>query len=190
MKKFELVLVFAALAAVLLKLVLIKFSNQIFFLSSVTLGFFYLIFSIFLLNNVDLKKGAFKGIRAGRLVGAIGLGITFSTLTFGLCFKFLMLTGANQLLFIGCLWLLVIGFFALVVAIVKKKFQDNFYITIFKRISIFMLLSVVAFFTSGNKIIDVYYRNYPVYRDLLKRSIIDPESVDVKALEAEEEKIR
>lgn len=99
--------------------------------------------------------------------------------------------GAGEMLIIGSSQLTVIGLIALVIFITKYKMKSVFYSFALKRVIGWLLIAVAFYFTSGNTLIDIYYRDYPTYKELLKKSFDDPENEELYLkLEKEAEKIR
>lgn len=185
MKKLEKILPLLILIAFLLKLNSLPGASALFILSISSLSVLYY-FGFLLFNNIRLrhvfKKSAYQGSTAQRIIGSIGLGISFSCILMGCLFKLLFWVGSHAQLTLG-LFLLSI---AMVFALLKNKGKaSNFYTPLYKRSIIIGLSGILLYATPATSIADVFYRNDPEYLEAFKRLLKDPQNEEY-LLELEE----
>lgn len=164
MKKIELVLGFSALISAILNLFDYPMSAQLLIVSIGNLSIFYMYLGIPLLNNIPFRKifqrASYEGISKLRFIGALALGLTLSASLLGLLFKLMLWPNANLELVIGFSGLCI----ALGVAIWRYlKNNDSFYMGVFKRIAIFMVLVVGGLAIPKYAVLEFKYSEYPGY---------------------------
>ena len=146
--------------------------------------YFYLGFA--LLNGIRLrklfKKVSFSEIGTPRIIAAVILGICLSTLIIGMMFKLLFLPGANEMLSIGLISILV-SLVALVgYALVKKSNFNNYYF----RIGPSLIFGGILYFTPTTDLMKIEYREYPDYAKAAIEAYQDPANEDLQKKEEEE----
>lgn len=128
---------------------------------------FYFGCSVPLLNKISTDKVVSDGnIQIDKMIAAGAFGLFASVVQTGICFKLMSWIGGNEMLVIGLSGLGLTGLAAIVAPLFKKS-----YTPILIRVFIFLSTGTTILLTPQNTIIDLYYRNYPVYRELLKKAV-------------------
>ena len=193
MKKLEIVLVITIVIGIIGNLFLIEYSNHVFMIGCTVLATLYFYLSFVFFNDISVrkmfKKSSYKGVTAKRIIGTIGIGQTLSIIIIGFQFKFLLLPGAHEMLIIGVESLMVISIIAGFIFIKRYKGQSEFYSRIFKRTIPAIIVGALFYWLPTDSLIDIKYRDRPVYSELLKQSIKDPNNEQLRQeLEQEREK--
>jgi hypothetical protein len=111
MRIFEIILVILVVAAIFMRFLFIPGTDEILMISLTLLGTLYFAGGALVLNHVGLRatfKGALSNIAPVRIIVAGGAGIALSIICIGTLFKILELTGADEELLIGCVFMAVI----------------------------------------------------------------------------------
>jgi hypothetical protein len=181
MKKFELIVGFIAILGIFLKILHIQGSELLIVLSFSALSTFYYVFSFAFFNGIRLqnifKKESYKDTNAKRIIGAVGLGISLSTIIMGGLFKLLFWAGANMQLMTG---LVILGIILPVATIFYFRNKEEYYKRIFKRIVIYGGIGLFLFLMPSSALVDIYYRNYPDYAELYKKVLDSPKDLELR----------
>lgn len=191
MKKIELVFGLSALIASILNLFDYPMSTQLLIVSIGNLSIFYMYLGIPLFNHIPFRKmfsrSSYEGISKLRFIGSLALGLSFSATLIGLLFKLMIWPNANIELLIGLSGL----FIGLWVAIWRyQKRPSEFYLDIFKRIAIFIVLAIVGLALPKYAILEFKYSDYPDYVEAFKARSERPNSTELtEKLELERQKM-
>lgn len=157
------VLVFVSL---LLKLALIPLSglSLLFVFAFLTIALIYFPLGFAFFNQIRLrrifKSESYKGLSPGRILGAIGVGISLSPICLGIIFKIQDWPGANNMLEAG----LIPSFIILIIAIYKYfKSTDHYYKRIVIRLLIIGVFGLTLLFTTQLRLVKIQFRNHPQY---------------------------
>ena len=146
MKKIELIVGFASILAIILKIIHLPGSSILLTLTFGMLSIFYYLFSFALFNGIRLqdifKKEAYRDTNAKKIIGTIGLGFVISLIIIGGLFKLQFFPGADFLLRIG---LITIGIILLIVTIFYFNNKTDYYKRIIKRIAIYGVLGLILY---------------------------------------------
>lgn len=169
MKKIEIIFGLTALIAAILSLFDYPMSTQLLIVSIGNLSIFYMYLSIPLFNAIPARKmfsrASYEGISKGRFIGSLALGLTFSAALIGLLFKLMIWPNALVEMLIALLGLLI----ALAVSIQRYRLKkDSFYLGVFKRIAIFLILVVVGIAIPKYAVLEFKYADYPKYIEAFK----------------------
>ena len=164
MKKVEKILAALALIGLVMKFLLIPGHGLllVFPLCFLSIIYFFLGFALF--NDIPLrkmfKKESYQAISSAKLIGTIGLGFSFSELTFGMLFKIQNYPGSTTQLIGGLFFTIII----LIIALVQYgKNKAAFYKSIFFRISIIGSLGLITLLTPKDWLMKVTHRDDPEY---------------------------
>jgi hypothetical protein len=177
MKRAEYLLAILSIIALGLNLFFIPGSGFLTVFSLLMLSMLYCYLSFALFNDIRLRKifkrNSYIDVSSLRILGAVCAGLTLSTTTIGLMFKFQSLPGAHFLLGAGLFGLLIVTFVGL---IKYAKNKSSYYAGIFKRITIVGGLGLILMMTPKSIWIEIKYRNQPEYVDALKKAMADPDN--------------
>ncbi len=149
MKKTEVILWGVLLITTILR-ALFNIPFPIVLCIGVILSIFYFSLTVFLLNNIPLKKNfnktAYNNISDLRLVGSILSGLAFSILSTSVTFKILAFPGSKFLLFFSLIFTIII----LIVTSVRLKKSEvkNFYKSLKNRCIILLIVTASLFIFS------------------------------------------
>lgn len=129
-----------------------------------SLLYFFLGFAIF--NDIPLKnifkRESYQAISPAKLIGTIGLGFSFSEITFGILFKMMNYQGSTTQLVGGLFFVIII----LIVALLQyRKNKSNFYKNIFLRILIIGGLGLITLLTSQDWLMQFTHRQHSKYSE-------------------------
>ncbi len=153
------------LLGITLALFLAPGSNAIIVLFSSFLILFYFLFSFIFFNGIRVRKmfraSSYKGISAGRIIGAIAAGVALSICLSGIMSKLMFWEGSHQMMK-SALYLITP---VLLIGIIKYiNNRSNYHLKILIRLlilgSIGLMLLQISWF-------DIKYRNHP---DLIEAS--------------------
>lgn len=187
MKKIELILGLTAVIAAVLNLFDYPMSTQLLIVSIGNLSLFYMYLSIPLFNQIPVRKifsrTSYEAISKGRFIGSLVVGLTFSAALIGLLFKLMIWPIAVTELLIALSGLLI----AFGVSIWRYRLsQDTFYINLFKRMAVFLVLVIVGLAIPKYAILEFKYAAYPAYIEAFKARSENPNSEELtKKLEEE-----
>jgi NAD/NADP transhydrogenase beta subunit len=146
MKKSELFFASLVLIALVLKLAHLPGSNFILVISLSYLSFLYFYLGFALFNNISLrqipKRESYKKISTLRIIGAIGAGLALSQTAIGILFTLLRWPGANNLLQIGLIGLVLTGVLG---AIKFSQTKATFYPDLLKRVVFSGVFGLILF---------------------------------------------
>lgn len=187
MKKIELILGLTAVIAAVLNLFDYPMSTQLLIVSIGNLSLFYMYLSIPLFNQIPVRKifsrTSYEAISKWRFIGSLVVGLTFSAALIGLLFKLMIWPIAVTELLIALSGLLI----AFGVSIWRYRLsQDTFYINLFKRMAVFLVLVIVGLAIPKYAILEFKYAAYPAYIEAFKARSENPNSEELtKKLEEE-----
>ena len=186
MKLAEKILILLALLFAYMKYKLFPGANEMLMIILTIQSVIYFYLGFALLNGIRLrklfKKVSFSEIGTPRIIAAVILGICLSTLIIGMMFKLLFLPGANEMLSIGLISILV-SLVALVgYALVKKSNFNNYYF----RIGPSLIFGGILYFTPTTDLMKIEYREYPDYAKAAIEAYQDPANEDLQKKEEEE----
>ena len=187
MKKFELIVGFAAILGICLKILHFPGSTVLTVLAFGILSIFYYVFSFTLFNDIGdirlrdirlqdiFRKESHKDSNAKGIKEFVRIlwSWTLPLILIGGLFKLQFWAGGNRLLLLG---LLSIGLILLTVTI----FKSDYYKRILKRIAIYGGLGLVLFLTPTATLVDIYYRNNPEYAELYKKVLAAPDNLELR----------
>lgn len=179
MKIIERATIIIAFLGFLLKLLLVRSGMSIFIIGSSLLSCIYFYFGFALLNGIGFrtmfKKTSYTNINAGRIIGAIGVGIFLSIISIGVLFKLQIWNGSREMLTIGATGLFMTLMAAGVVLLFKHKGMDSFYKGIFVRGIAALTIAVIVFLTPGRSLIRIFHRDKPAYAELMIKALEYPQ---------------
>ena len=180
MKVIErLALAFSAIG-LLKKILLIRpGTNEILMIGLTFLALFYLILSFALFNNIRLnvifKKSSYALVSRGRIVGAVGLGISLWVCVTAILFKLLNLTGATEMLVNGIALLTLVLVVALIIFVTKKyRWIDLYFKNIFIRGLATLTIVITLYLLPPFTLVKLFHRDDPMYIELYIKSIENP----------------
>lgn len=181
MKKFELIFGLIAATGIILKFTFNVIGSMfLMILSFSMLNLFYLLLSFAFFNNIVLrdvlKKRAYKETNLKRVLGSFVLGLSLAIIIIGALFKIQLWPGAYIQLKTG---LIILSFVSFVAIFLSNRNTSEFFIRIFKRITIIGGIGIVLFFTPSYKLVDIYYRNDPAMAKLEKKRLANPDNEEV-----------
>ncbi|MDH5597611.1 MAG: hypothetical protein OEY34_00720 [Cyclobacteriaceae bacterium] len=178
LKRLEIILTLLIVVAIVGSLSGAGYFNVILMICITPLAGIYFYLSIALFNGISFrdifKKERYGEISTKRMIGTIGMGISFSIILMGFLFKFLLLPGASQMLSIGVVQLSVVSLVAVYKLFTTNQSQIFFYRNAFKRIIPIYMVGLFMYLLPPDTLIDFKFRDYPEYAELLKKSIEDP----------------
>ncbi len=181
MKKFELIVGLIAIFGIFLKIINIPGGGTLITFAFMTLSMFYYVFSFALFNGIRLrdilKKGSYKDTSIKRIIGAVGLGLSFPPIICGGLFKLQLWPGANIYLLTG---LVTTGLILLIATIFYFRNKADYYKRIFKRIIIYGGLGLILYLTPTSVFIDIYFGDNPDYAELYKKVLADPNNLELR----------
>jgi hypothetical protein len=187
MKKTEITVLIISMIAIVLNFLLVPGGSVLTIVSLSFLATIYFYFSFALFNNIRFrnvfKKESYKNISSQKMIGSIGAGVALSLTAIGVLFKLLSWPGASVNLMAGLLGLMIV---ATIATIKFSNNKSNYYLPIFKRITLFGVLGFVLPLTPRSTFIDLKYRNHMDYADALKNSIADPTNKELHKILDEE----
>jgi hypothetical protein len=189
MKKFEKIMLYAALLGLVLMLLNFPLSSVILFFSMLLLSclYFYLGFTLF--NNILLRKAfkseSYKGIKSTRIALSVGFGWGLSTLTVGILFYFLNYPLQRSFINVGIISTSI--FLALILIISHREFKKQQGIIV--RAAGAILIGIILIILPDYYLEKVQYRNHPGYLDAMIKLEADPNNEKLIE-EFEEEKLR
>lgn len=121
------------------------------------LSLFYFVLSLALFNGIHfkdiLKKNSYQNISGKKLIGSVGLGIALSYIIIGIMFEIQSYPGADYILSIG---IVSVGIIAIIAAVFYfKNKREAFYLRVFKRIVIYLIIGIILYFTPVNNAFNV-----------------------------------
>ncbi|MDF2455770.1 MAG: hypothetical protein K0R51_1763 [Cytophagaceae bacterium] len=153
------------LFGVALTLVLAPGGNAILVLSISLLVLFYFHFSFIFFNGIRVRKmfsaSSYRGIKAGRIIGAIAAGFALSICLTGIMFKLMFWEGSHQMMQSG-LYLTIPVFLIGIIKYVSNR--SDYYLKILARLLLFGAIGLILMQISW---FDIKYRNHP---DLIEAS--------------------
>lgn len=180
MKKAEKIIGTIAICSLVLKLFLIPGSAVLSTFTWVILSLMYGMFGFALFNNIRFsnifKEISYQGVTTWRVIGGIVTGYFLMSITCGILFKSQLWNGGELLLLIGLFWLFVI---VVVGGLKYIKTRSEYYLNIFKRVTIFGGLGIVLLATPATQIIAIQYRNYPNFVEVYKQALAEPHNVEL-----------
>lgn len=191
MKKAEFLIAILSIIALGLNLLLFPGGGVLTVLTLLALSIVYLFFGIALFNDIKIreifKKESYSKIAPFRLLGAVGAGLALSLTTIGIMFKFQSYAGADGNLAAGIIGLIAV---AVVVVIRYSKNKSSYYRPIFVRVAIYGVIALILILSPKTFLIEFKYRNFPTYVDALKKSMAEPDNMELwYNVEAEREKM-
>jgi hypothetical protein len=182
MKQLERILAIVVVIAIAMKVLLIAGGGVLLVISLSTLSLFYYFLGFAYFNEISFsdifKKEAYKGIRAIRIIGSIGLGWSLSALLMGVLFRFQSYPGGRVMIFQGIFFLLI----CLIVAAVRNsKAESGRYTKIFNRIAIVGIFGLIISLIPSIKFIEVFHRDQPAYVEALRKFNEDPTNKEYQA---------
>jgi hypothetical protein len=176
MKKVEITLWLFSIVALLCNLLLLSIGNMLTILSFGTLSLFYFYFSFAIFNGIELrrifKRDSYKSTKTLRIIGAVGVGISLSTIAIGLLFIIQSWQGGVMELSVGLYSLLVISAVAAIKYVLTKS---SYYSRILIRSIIFGGIGLVFILLPEHAWRDFKYRNHPAYLEAVRNSDASPE---------------
>ena len=119
------------------------------------------------------KKSSYKGIKAVRIIGAIGTGFVLSIIITGVLFKIMMWPGASAMLIVGVFPIMVLS---LISALKYSADKSGYYKRILLRVTVFGGLGLALFLLPRNTIMKTRYRCCPEYVKAAEAAANDPEN--------------
>lgn len=145
----------------------------------------YLGFALF--NNIRfrsvLKKDSYNGIKANKIIGAIGAGFALSCCVLGIMFKFLSWPGASFMLGTGLITTLTVAIIAL---LKRKNDPSKYYTNILKRIAVFGTLCFILLVLPTKTWLQIQYLGNPEYVQAIMNARANPDNPELW-LEVEKE---
>jgi hypothetical protein len=168
--KFEFGLYGIAIGLIVLKFINIFSIDYLFFCLMFALGILFFPFGFITLKH-----------RTGTIGWANSLiGLSLSVSCIGICFKVLILEGANQMLLIGLL-LLFISMLVIFVSFIVDKGKKGYYMAIFRRGFAFVIIGVSLLLLPSTRLVKIYYRNDPERIRVTNNMITNPSEENRKA---------
>jgi hypothetical protein len=192
MKPTELTLAILSAAAIVLDMFLVPGAGIAMILLLSLLSVFYFCSGFLLFNSIRLrevtKKDRFKGISAGRILGAVGTGVALSYAIIGILFELRIWPGAGITQINGLVLLAVVT----IVGLFKyARNKSPYYTRIFKRVAIIGGLVLILLVTPSTTWLAFKYRNHPAYLEALTQALADPGNEELwMKVDEEREKMR
>ena len=169
MKKAEKIFGVLAVIGLVMKFTLIPGHGLILVVSLCFLSMLYFFLGFALFNDIPLKRifkrESYQAISPARLIGTIGLGFSFSEITFGMLFKIQHYPGSATQLVGGLFFTIII----LIVALIRfGKNKSDFYKNIFTRILIVGGFGLITLLTPTDWLMRVTHRDNPEYLEQMK----------------------
>ena len=179
MKRIELILIITCIISIILDFALVH--RGFIMYSMLSLALFYLIFCFAVFNSIRFKslfcKDSYNGIGTLKILGAIFTGIILFIEIFGILAFLIDLPFALASLFIGSLFLTIISIIGGVKYFQKKS---NYYVQVLKRVLVFWLLNIVfVSIMPQSTWLNIKYRNYPEYLEVLKEKRNSPFDIEL-----------
>jgi hypothetical protein len=179
MKKIELIVGSFAFLGILFRILEIWAWQPISAFAFATLTVFYLVFSFAYFSNIKLKgilkKVSYKEVKAQRIVESVVLGWGISIIVFGIYNKLMYIT-EDKILLLG---LVCTGIILFILTIFFVRSRADYYKRFFKKIAIYGGLGLVLYLTPPMVLVEIYFRNYPDYIELVKRAKAEPDNSEV-----------
>lgn len=180
--KSELIPIILFIVSIGLFLASLPGGNMLLILSLCFLSILYFYFGFALLNGISLrkvfKKSSYIGISSMRIVGAIGVGISLSTLIIGVLFKLMSWPGSYFMLLIGLVFFGVFSAYALIKFFISKS---SFYFNILLRAFFFGSIGLLLLLLPSYTLSEIKYgKHHPAYVDALKALEADPTNVELQ----------
>jgi hypothetical protein len=147
-----------------------EITNTIVIFSSILLAILYFLFGFLLLNNKHLykifSKSTYENLNALKITMGAILGIILSNILSGLLFKLMLWPGANAMLLVAGLTIILGLMFLVIVQLVTRKieFVHNL------RYFIWMVFFAIMYFIPYRSLIEArYLEKYPDYSNAMSR---------------------
>ena len=175
MRNAEKILGLTFLAGLIMKFTFIHGAGIVITVSILSISIMYYFLGFALFNQIPLraifKKDSYKGKSSRRIIGAIGAGLAISMICNGVLLKIQDWPSGLSSLGLG----LVLTSIVLVIAIVKFfKTRSNYYILIFKRITVIGILGLILYFIPELSIVKFQFRNHPDYIKVYEQYVNNP----------------
>lgn len=181
MKKIELIFILTVLFAIIAVVINYPMAGQLLVASVGILSVFYMYLGFTIFCDISFrmifKKESYAAINKTRIVGAFALGMTISASLIGLLFKVMMWPNAQIELYIGLAGLIIASGVSIWRYAIKKS---DFYTRIFKRLAIYIPITVMSIFMPKYAILEYQYRDYPEFVETYKVSAEHPNDAELK----------
>lgn len=183
MKPIELFLISVFLTGVILKLLLIPFSDYFIVVSMIILAMLYYPLGIFLYNSVGpnkiFKKSSYRSLSANRILASIGIGLALSIVNIGLLFKLYQLPGFNFILTFG----LILSVVALVVLVLKRRYLISiFHKNMIRRVSVCFIIGIIVYVIPEIFFVKAFFRDHPSFIKLYEQKLANPDDEKIQRL--------
>jgi hypothetical protein len=180
MKKLEKITGIAFVISTVLRFYLIPGYGILTVLSLSILACIYYPFGFAFFNQIKIrrifKKTSYQELSAIRIIGAIGAGMTLSTICIGILFRLQHYTGGQMNLIIGLVSTLII----IIIAYIKFiKNKTEYYTRIFKRIAIIGGFGLILAIIPDLTLTKIQFRNHPDYINALEKYLDNPQSEEL-----------
>jgi hypothetical protein len=187
MRLLEKILAIGVLISLILKFNLIQGGEVSLMWSTMILTIIYYPFGFLFFNQIRLrdifKRVAYKNVTAFTIILSIITGIGLSTTCIGSLFKLFHFSGANEMLTVGLITILIVSLVAVVFFMRQNKLNSKFLLI---RTGIVGGFGIVLLFLTEMDLVKIQFRNHPAYIKTYTEYLKNPndeESLRKKELE-------
>ena len=181
MKIFEKILAIAIVISLILKFSLIPGGDILTLWTTLILACIYYPFGFLFFNEIRLrhifKKAAYKNVTVKKIIFGVLTGLGLSIICVGTIFKFLLLTGGDQMLLLGLIITSIVLIISLTLFLKNKDTNSKF---ILMRSSIMGGVGVILILTTELSIVKLQYRNHPDYINSYAKYLSDPKNEELR----------